>query len=119
MNKEVTPALIERVADRLKALGDPWRIRILMRLREGPCNVSALSDALGAAQPSVSKHLALLKQVGLVASRREGTQSIYSVRDASVFDLCEVVCAGVVRHLKEEHAALGLTPANGKGDETR
>ncbi len=116
MQTNVTPELIAKVAERLRALGDDNRLRLLMRLREGPCSVSILAEALGLAQPSVSKHLAVLKYVGLVQARREGNQMIYTVRDTSIFDLCAVVCEGVVNHMRDQHAALGLASGYSKED---
>lgn len=101
--------MIERVVERLKALADESRVRLLLRLKRGECNVTTLSEELEVAQASVSKHLNVLKHVGLVSARREGNQAIYGIRDESVFELCKLVCDGVVRHAREEHAALGLT----------
>lgn len=109
MSEEMNPQLVGKVAERLRALGDENRLSLLMRLREGPANVTTLSEELAIAQASVSKHLGVLRQVGLVTFQREGTQAIYRVHDESIFELCELVCDGVVRHLREQHAAAGLT----------
>lgn len=108
MNEVMGDQMIGRVVERLRALADETRVRLLLRLKRGECNVTALSEELGVAQASVSKHLNVLRQSGLVAVRREGTQAIYGIRDKSVFELCKLVCDGVVRHAREEHAALGL-----------
>lgn len=116
MHTNASPELVAKVAERLRALGDENRLRLLMRLREGPSSVSTLTEGLGLAQPSVSKHLGVLKQVGLVRARREGNQMIYFVHDASIFDLCTVVCEGVVNHLRDQQQALGLAPATRKED---
>lgn len=108
MNKQATPEMISRVAERFAALADETRIRIMMRLHGGECNVSTLSAELGVSQPSVSKHLGILRHAGMVEVRREGTQSICSVRDRSTFDLCEIVCSGVLRHQADVQSALGM-----------
>jgi DNA-binding transcriptional ArsR family regulator len=100
------PGLIGKVAERFAALADENRLRLLMRLRQGPCNVTVLTEELGIAQASVSKHLSVLKRVGLVEATRQGTQAVYEVRDASVFEMCRHVCDGVVRQLREETAVL-------------
>lgn len=109
------PELIGDVVERLRALADESRLRILMRLREGECNVTTLTEELGIAQASVSKHLAVLRQVGLVAAERHGNQMFYRIKDETVFEMCEIVCGGVVRHLQEEQQRLtqrlGTTPA--------
>lgn len=105
---ELKPHMISRVVERLAALADESRIRLLLRLREGQANVSELTAALGIAQASVSKHLAVLRRAGLVDCQRRGTQSFFFIRDDSVFDMCRIVCDGVMRQVREEHAALGL-----------
>jgi DNA-binding transcriptional ArsR family regulator len=80
-----------------------------MRLREGECKVTSLAEELDMAQASVSKHLAVLRQVGLVEVTRLGTTAWYRVKDQSVFEMCELVCGGVIRHLKEEQRTLTAT----------
>lgn len=105
------PELIPQVVARFAALADESRLRILMQLRQSPCNVTTLTAELGIAQASVSKHLAVLKQAGLVDVERQGTQAIYRIDDRSVFDMCQIVCDGVVRHLRSQMVAAGLEPA--------
>src|SRR3954470_22041071 len=62
-----------------KALGDPTRRAIFERLvSEGEQTVRALTDHAGISQPAVSKHLGVLKHVGLVRDRPEGRQVHYS-----------------------------------------
>jgi ArsR family transcriptional regulator len=100
--------LIPKVVERLRALADENRIRILLHLKDGPANVSTLTASLCISQASVSKHLALLRQAGLLDVRRVGTHAVYRIRDNSIFDLCQILCAGVVRFAQEEHAALSL-----------
>jgi DNA-binding transcriptional ArsR family regulator len=108
---EMSDALVARVVERLRALADPARIRLLMRLKRGPASVGELAELLAIGQPSVSKHLAVLRQAGLVDVERRGTSAIYVVRDQTLFDLCAIVCEGVTRHAREEHEALGLGKA--------
>jgi DNA-binding transcriptional ArsR family regulator len=106
--------LLADVVERLKALADENRIRILLRLRGGECKVTSLAEELDIAQASVSKHLAILRQVGLVEVTRLGTTAWYRVKDQSVFEMCELVCGGVIRHLQEEQRMLTAT-LGGKG----
>jgi DNA-binding transcriptional ArsR family regulator len=103
------PELLPSVVERLRALADESRLRILMRLREGECNVTTLTEELGIAQASVSKHLTVMREVGIVEVTRSGNTAIYRVKDASVFDMCEIVCGGVIRHLQDEQIALAKT----------
>ncbi len=68
--------------DRLfKALADPTRRALFERLcRKGEHTVAALTARAGVSQQAVSKHLAVLKQAGLVRDRQEGRQTHYSAQ---------------------------------------
>src|ERR1700744_260513 len=64
-----------------RSLSDPTRRALFERLcREGEQTVAALTAEAGISQPAVSKHLAILKQAGLVRDRPEGRQTHYSAR---------------------------------------
>lgn len=64
-----------------RTLSDPTRRAIFERLcREGEKTVTALTARAGVSQPVVSRHLALLKQAGLVSDRHAGRQTHYSAR---------------------------------------
>jgi ArsR family transcriptional regulator len=64
-----------------KLLSDGTRLRILMYLvREGELHVTALCERLQQSQPAVSHHLALLRDSGLIAPRRDGKHNFYSVK---------------------------------------
>jgi DNA-binding transcriptional ArsR family regulator len=106
MPKQLSPELLARAAGRFRALGDEARLLLLLRLRQGPASVAQLVEATNLAQPSVSKHLAILRAAGIVSSERNGTQVINRIRDETVFELCDTVCAGVRRYHAEIHNAL-------------
>ncbi len=110
------PAMVERVVERLKALADENRVRIILRLKHGHATVGELTDLLKIAQPSVSKHLAILKQAGLVEVHRKGTIAWYSIKDQTIFDLCAIVCDGVTRFAREQHDAMGLSQRDAKDE---
>jgi len=107
------PELLPKIVERLAALADETRIRLLMRLRQGEANVSTLMTDLGVAQASVSKHLGVLKQAGLVEVRRQGVQAFYRIRDESIFAMCDLLCDGVHRCLEQDHRAFGLAAPAG------
>ena len=68
--------LVELIARRFRVLGEPMRIRLLDHLRDGEATVGELSDALGASQQNVSKHLAVLAtRASSAAGRRARTSS--------------------------------------------
>lgn len=96
-------ALVELIARRFRVIGEPMRIRLLDRLRESDASVQELTEATGAGQQNVSKHLAMLHDAGIVTRRKEGTRTVYAIADPSVLELCEHVCGS----LQKQHADLG------------
>jgi DNA-binding transcriptional ArsR family regulator len=100
-------ALVELIARRFRAIGEPMRIKLLDRLRVGEATVHELTAALGASQQNVSKHLGVLHDAGILGRRKEGTQVYYRVVDDAVFELCEAVCGSVQRQVAELNAILG------------
>ena len=105
------PALVELIAKRFRVLGEPLRITLLDRLRDGDATVGELQEATGASQQNVSKHLGVLLDAGIVRRTKRGTSSIYSIADDGVFDLCEQVCGGLRRQLDDLDAILQGTQA--------
>jgi DNA-binding transcriptional ArsR family regulator len=94
-------ALVELVASRFRLIGEPMRIRLLDRLRDSEQSVGELTDALGASQQNVSKHLGALHQAGIVSRRKDGNRVVYAISDQSVFALCEMVCGGLQQQVAE------------------
>jgi DNA-binding transcriptional ArsR family regulator len=93
--------LIELVAQRFRVLGEPMRIKLLDRLREGDATVGELQQALGASQQNISKHLGILHSAGMVSRTKDGNHTRYTISDPGVFELCEQVCGGVRRRIQE------------------
>jgi len=62
-------------------LADQTRLHLLWVLAEGEADVTALSEATGAARTAVSQHLAKLRLAGLVQARRDGRRAVYSMTD--------------------------------------
>ena len=93
--------LVELIAQHFRAIGEPMRIRLLDRLREGEATVQDLTDAVGASQQNVSKHLAVLHQAGIVGRRKDGNRVWYSIADETILAVCELVCGGISRQVAE------------------
>lgn len=92
--------LAELIARRFRALGEPMRIRLLDRLRDGEATVGELSEAVVASHQNVSKHLALLTDVGVLGRRKDGNHVYYRIVDEGVFALCDQVCGSVQEQLR-------------------
>ena len=85
-----------------QALADPKRILILYALSEGPMNVTELTEALNVPQPTVSRHLKVLRERRLVLTEREGTSVRYSLSDARVIEALDTMRAVLVGGLTQQ-----------------
>lgn len=74
-----------------EGLGDPKRVMILYLLASGPSNVAELTAALGIAQPTVSHHLKVLRDRGLIVARREGTSVYYFLADQRIIQALDLL----------------------------
>lgn len=75
------------VQQRLTAISEPNRFRIVELLKDGPQPVGAIVDALGMGQPQVSRHLRLLAEAGVVGATKRAQQRIYWLQPASMREL--------------------------------
>lgn len=69
-----------------KALGHPDRRALLALLADGPRSAGDLAGAFDASWPTISRHLAVLKDAGLVSAERQGTSQIYTITTSVVED---------------------------------
>ena len=96
----------ELKANLFRVLGHPARVRILELLRDGERSVGALQAELELDSGGTSQHLAALRRIGLVDSRRAGTSVFYRVADERAFDLLAVGRAIISRRLAEQQSVL-------------
>src|SRR6202158_5920451 len=87
----LTREALELVAARFRAMGEPLRLRLLQELEGGERSVSALAESVESTQPNVSKHLKIIQDAGLVKRRQQGTMVYYSIADAMVLELCDMI----------------------------
>ncbi|MCO5183062.1 MAG: metalloregulator ArsR/SmtB family transcription factor [Anaerolineae bacterium] len=74
-----------------QALGDPKRIQILYALYEQPLHVTALADYLDTPQPTISRHLRVLRQRALVTTERNGAAVVYRLTDERMIAVLETM----------------------------
>jgi ArsR family transcriptional regulator len=86
-------------AEVLKTLANPRRLEIIHRLAQGPCEVRRLAEDLGAPQPNVSQHLAVLRSAGIVDAERDGREVRYRLSDPDVVVACAVMRGVLQRRL--------------------
>jgi DNA-binding transcriptional ArsR family regulator len=98
-------------AEVLKTLASPRRLEILHELARGPIEVGRLAETIGATQPNVSQHLAVLRGAGVVEAEREGREVRYRLADPDVMVACGLMRAVLERRLTR----LGKVVANAAG----
>ncbi len=97
----LTPAVLDKLADRFKALAEPNRLAILAQLRKGERSVGELVDETGLGQANVSKHLNMLHRYGFVERRKEGLNVYYSLGDKDVFRICDLMCGRLEQEARD------------------
>ena len=74
-----------------KALADPKRLLIIAELGDGPRSVGELAEALQTSQPNVSRHLALLRDRGIVTTERAGNTIFYSLASPKILQAVDLL----------------------------
>ena len=109
-----TKLLHERVC---KGLGDPKRLLILYALHERPRYVSELAEELDMPQPTVSRHLKILRDCSLVTTTRDGATVYYAVADERVIQAVDLL-RGILRdRILEQLHLIERAPAGQEADE--
>ncbi|HUK80671.1 MAG TPA: metalloregulator ArsR/SmtB family transcription factor [Nitrososphaerales archaeon] len=97
-------------AEFCKGMSHPKRIRILRTLKGGEKTVNDLARIMGVPQANVSQHLAILRQFGLLKTRREGTNVYYSISDHRIVEACELVRSCIAERLRKSQLILAVPP---------
>jgi ArsR family transcriptional regulator len=102
-----TPAQYAARARVAKALAHPSRLLILDLLADGERCVCDITPRVGADQSTVSKHLAVLKQAGIIDDRRDGPRTYYRTRLHCLRGLWDCIDNVLQENLRAQQAALG------------
>lgn len=94
------------------ALGDPKRVLLLYALSQGPQCVNELVGMLDVPQSTVSRHLSVLRERGLVSTERQGTSVYYTLTDRRVIEALDLLRAILATQLAAE-ASLTQSLHNG------
>jgi ArsR family transcriptional regulator len=105
MNSTLEAEVTQLHAEICGGLADPSRIMILYELSNGSRNVTELCTALNMPQPSVSRHLKILRERGMVTTERHGTVVIYTLADKRLIEALDLLRA-VMRDGFVKRAAL-------------
>lgn len=102
MNDKIT----QTKADILKALAHPTRLNILESLRDGERCVCKIIDDVNIEQSNVSQHLAVLKKLDIVSSRKDGLKVIYQVKHEEIFQILNLLDGFISKQMEETMAML-------------
>lgn len=95
-------------AELCKSLADPKRLMILHELRDGPRTVSELAESLGLKQSNTSQHLAVLRNTGVIAPKREGNTVYYSLVNPKIATACDMVREIIAEKLQRNQSLAGV-----------
>ena len=97
MNKKI----YELHADVCKTLANAKRLEILNALRDKDMTVNELAERVGALKANISQHLAVMRQKGILASRRDGINIYYRIANPKVIQACDIMREVLFEQLKE------------------
>lgn len=86
----------------LKAMSNPDRLLLLCQLAQGEMRVGELEEQVGVAQPTLSQQLGVLRDEGLVTTRREGKNIHYSIASPKVLAVLQVLYEQFCNNPKEK-----------------
>lgn len=89
--EETTKKELLRKSELLKVLGHPERLAILLLVYEEEMCVKDLMEALQIPQPKVSQHVGLMKELGILSFRKEGTKVIYRLSNPVVKEILDIL----------------------------
>lgn len=85
------PLIYQLQAELCHSMSQPARLQILHALFEGAKNVNEIASVTSLGQPCVSRHLAILKKNGIVASTRHGQEIFYRVSNPKIIEVCNMM----------------------------
>ena len=98
----IDPTILEMHARVCKTMAHPLRLALLNALREGERSVSDLAEAIGTTQPLASQHLAVLRNQGLLRTRRNGNEVYYSIAYPKMIQACDLLREVLFEHLRSQ-----------------
>ena len=112
MNRNLEQELSQMHAEICAGLADPTRILILYALSDGRHNVSQLADSLNMSQPTVSRHLKLLRERGMVVADRQGAVVEYRLADQRLIQAMDLLRAVLRDNLAHRAELAGMMAAS-------
>ncbi len=92
--------IFELQADLYATMSNPKRLMIVEILSNGETGVSALAEALGTSVSTISQHLRVMRDKGLVVARKSGQSVYYRLKDAKIVECCHAMRDILLQQLK-------------------
>jgi len=109
---QAEPVVIAAVAEYFKVLSEVSRLQILTCLKSGPMNVMEIAEATSLGQANLSKHLKVLTQAGILSRQPRGTNAFYEIADPIIFELCDLACDRISKHILQQVESLKAMRSN-------
>lgn len=94
------------ISNVFKALAHPTRVQIVKLLKEGELCVCDILPNLDSEQSNTSQHLTILKNQGIVESRKDGAKVIYAVKNREVYEMIDLAETLILRQMEETKTSL-------------
>lgn len=94
------------ISNIFKALSHPTRLQIIMLLKEGSLCVCDILSQIDSEQSNTSQHLTVLKNQGIVDSKKDGSKVIYSIKSPEVYEMIDIAENIILRQIEETKSSL-------------
>jgi len=101
MDKQLLKEINQLHAEICGGLADPKRIALLYAIAGAPQSVSQLAESLGVPQPTISRHLKILRDHGMVLAKRDGTNIFYALGDKRIIRALDLLREVLGDHLSK------------------
>lgn len=106
MNMQRDSAIYQMHANICKVFASPTRIMIIDVLQHGEQTVSALENAIGIRQATLSQHLAVLREKGVVVTRRDGQNIHYQISSPKILQACRLMREVLLEQIEQSRELL-------------
>ena len=115
MDKHIEEKIFQMHAEVCKSMANPTRLRIMNLLREGEKSVEELRERLGLPKANLSQHLGILRDKGIVKTRREGVMIYYSLANPKIIKAFDIIREMLLEKLGQTEKLSRKARASKKG----
>lgn len=95
------------IANIFKALSHPTRLQIVKLIQERPLCVCDILPQIDSEQSNASQHLSVLKNQGIVESKKDGSMVIYRIKSPEVYQMIDIAESIILKQIEETKSSLG------------